>query len=203
MATRLRIGLKAHRREIFLGELYPSPPPGSPYSVRTSKFDPSGPTLVTTPHNRTAVENLEKAYQQYRLELRRFFELNSYDTQAVDDLIQALYLSIRKTRATDDIRDPRRYMFRAAWNLLHTESRRIHSKRAQTVPCELEEFDNYADRSNRLWIEDDTEERLQGDELNRVLAQLPRACQFAVLRKYRDNRSHIEIAREMGVTVTR
>lgn len=110
-------------------------------------------------------------------------------------------MSIRKTRLTEDIRDPRQYVYRAAWNLLHTENRRIQAERAQVVPCEFEEFNAYADRSNRLWIEDDTAAHLQNDELNRLLAQLPRACQFAVLRKYRDNRSHKEIAQEMGVTV--
>lgn len=119
----------------------------------------------------------------------------------MDDLIQALYLSIRKTQLTDDVHDPRQYVFRAAWNLLHTENRRIQAERAQTVPCEFEEFDTYADRSNRLWIEDDTAEHLHDDEFNRILAKLPRACQFAVLRKYRDNRSHKEIAQEMGVTI--
>jgi RNA polymerase sigma factor (sigma-70 family) len=118
----------------------------------------------------------------------------------VDDLIQALYVSIQKTRLTDDIRDPRQYLFRAAWNLLHTENRRILAKRAQVVPCEFEEFDAYADQSNRLWIEDDTLGYVQDDEFNRVLTQLPRACQFAVLRQYRDNRSYKEIAAEMVVT---
>jgi RNA polymerase sigma-70 factor (ECF subfamily) len=133
--------------------------------------------------------------------LRRFFALNSRDVQAADDLIQALYLSIRKTQPTDEIRDPRQYVFRAAWNLLHTENRRVQAERAQVVPCEFEEFDNYADRSNRLWIEDDAANHLQDDEFNRVLAQLPRASQFAVLRKFRDNRSHKDIAQEMGVTI--
>ena len=33
-----------------------------------------------------------------------------------------------------------------------------------------------------------------------VLARLPRACQFALLRQYRDNRSYKEIAAEMGVS---
>lgn len=119
----------------------------------------------------------------------------------MDDLIQALYCSIRKTRVTEEIRDPRQYVFRAAWNLLHTENRRIQTERAQVVSCEFDDFDTYADQSNRLWIEDDTAGHLQDDEFNRVLAQLPRACQFAVLRKYRDDRSHKEIAQEMCVTV--
>lgn len=157
-------------------------------------------SLADTPHDQAALESLEEAYQRYRLELRRFFERNSRDAQAADDLVQAMYLSIRKTQPNDDVRDPRQYLFRAAWNLLHTENRRIEAKRAQSVPCEFEEFDVYAEQSNRLWVEDDTVSELQDDELKRVLAQLPRACQFALLRQYRDNRSYKEIAAEMSVT---
>ena len=163
-------------------------------------FLPSRTPLADTPQNRTTLETLEEAYQRYRLELRRFFERNSRDVHAVDDLIQAMYLSVRKTQPKDDVRDPRQYLFRAAWNLLHTDNRGIEAERAQSVPCEFEEFDVYAEQSNRLWVEDDTVSQLQGDELNRVLAQLPRACQFALLRQYRDNRSYKEIAAEMGVT---
>jgi RNA polymerase sigma factor (sigma-70 family) len=157
-------------------------------------------SLTDLPHNPPSPETLEEAYQRYRLELRRFFKLNSHDTPAVDDLIQAMYLSIRKTRPQGEVRDPRQYLFRAAWNLLHTENRRVDVERAQSVPCTLEEFDTYAEQSNRLWVEDDTVSELQENELNRVLSQLPRACQFALLRQYRDNRTYREIAAEMGVT---
>lgn len=156
-------------------------------------------SLADTPHN-PALESLEDAYQRYRLELRHFFERNSRDVHAVDDLIQTMYLSIRKTQPNDDVRDPRQYLFRAAWNVMHTENRRIEAERAKSVPFEGEEFDVYAEQSNRLWVEDDTLSELQDEELNRILAQLPRACQFALLRQYRDNRSYKEIAAEMGVT---
>ena len=82
-------------------------------------------SLADTSHNQTPLESLEDAYQRYRLELRRFFERNSHDAPIVDDLLQAMYLSIRKTQPNDLVRDPRQYLFRAAWNLLHTENRRI------------------------------------------------------------------------------
>lgn len=156
--------------------------------------------LAETPPDSLPPQSLEDAYQRYRLELRRFFELNSRGGPSVDDLIQAMYLSIRKTRPHDDVRDPRQYLFRAAWNLLHTENRRLDAERGQSVSCSFEEFDVYAERSNRLWVEDDTVSQLQENELNLVLSQLPRACQFALLRQYRDNRSYREIAAEMGVT---
>jgi RNA polymerase sigma factor (sigma-70 family) len=143
---------------------------------------------------------LEEAYQRYRAELRRFFARKSRDPNAVDDLIQNMYLALKKTRPADDVHDPRQYLFGIAWHLLHDENRRIHAEHSQSVGCNFEEFDSYAERSNRLWVEDDTSSEQHRAELDRLLSQLPSACQVAVLRQYRDNRSYAEIARELGVT---
>jgi RNA polymerase sigma-70 factor (ECF subfamily) len=118
----------------------------------------------------------------------------------VDDLIQAMYVSLKKTRPADAIRDPRRYLFGMAWHLLHDANRRIASERGHLVGCNFDEFDAHAERSNRLWVEDDSSSDYQRAEFDRLLAQLPAACQVAVLRQYRDNRSYAEIAKELGVT---
>lgn len=146
------------------------------------------------------IERLEEAYQRYRTELRRFFVQKSRDVQAGDDLIQSMYLSLKKARPAGDIRDPRQYLFGVAWHLLHDRNRRLERERGQSVACNFDEFDAHADRSNRLWVEDDASSEQQRAELDRVLRQLPVVCQVAVLRQYRDNRSYAEIARELGVT---
>lgn len=170
------------------------------YSLSTGLFSGSVNPLANTPHSETRRETLEDAYRRYRLELRRFFALNSRDPHAVDDLIQSMYLSVKKTRPAAEVRDPRQYVFRIAWNLLHTENRRLQAERSQNVSCEPAELDAYAERSNRLWVEDDTSAQVEHGELERVLAQLPRACRVALLRQIRDNRSYNEIAAELGVT---
>jgi RNA polymerase sigma factor (sigma-70 family) len=118
----------------------------------------------------------------------------------VDDLVQTMYLSLKKTRPADDLRDPRLYLFGMAWHLLHDENRRVEAERSKSVGCNFDEFDAHAERSNRLWVEDDTSSDLQRAELEHVLAQLPKVCQVAVLRQYRDNRSYAEIARELHVS---
>ena len=48
----------------------------------------------------------------------------------------------------------------------------IEAERTQSVSCEFEAFDGYADQSNRLWVEDDAVSQLQDDEFNRVLAPM-------------------------------
>jgi RNA polymerase sigma factor (sigma-70 family) len=152
------------------------------------------------PSEHRLIERLEDAYQRYRQELRNFFARKSRDPQTVDDLIQTMYLSLKKTRPPQEVRDPRQYLFGVAWNLLHDANRRAETERARRVGCNYDEFDAYADRSNRLWVEDDATSEQQRFELERVLSQLPAACQVAVIRQYRDNRSYAEIARELGVT---
>lgn len=146
------------------------------------------------------IEPLEQAYQRYRAELRRFFERKACDPQAANDLMQILYLALKKTRPASDVHDPRRYLFGIAWHVLHDEHRRIATQRRTAIPCNFDQFDGYAERSNRLWVEDDTALEQQRAELDRVIGELPVACQVAVLRQYRDNRSYAEIASELGVT---
>ena len=158
-----------------------------------------GRSLQEPPDNRQ-VKLLEEAYQRYRAELREFFARKLWDPQSVDDLIQTMYLSLQKTRPADDIRDPRQYLFGMAWHLLHDANRRIATERGHSVGCNFEDFDLHAERSNSLWVEDDTSLEYQRAELERVLGQLPAACQLAILRQYRDNHSYAEIAKELGVT---
>lgn len=156
------------------------------------------PLRVSSNHRKPGP--LEKAYQLYRMELRRFFARRSRDPHAVDDLMQSMYLSLSKARPAEAVRNPRTYLFGIAWHLLHDENRRVEKERRRSVGCDFAEFDAYADRSNRLWVEDDASSDQQRAELERVLKQLPVACQVAVLRQYRDNWSYAEIARELGVT---
>lgn len=158
-------------------------------------------TQLNAPDPPEAQGSLGDAYQRYRLELTRFFELNSRDPNAVDDLMQTMYLQLTSQRTGAPVRDPQRYLFRTAWNLLHTVNRRERNERGRELKWEIDEFDLHADRSNRLWVEDDASLALQQDEIERTLAELPHACRVAMLRQYRDNRSYKQIASELGVSV--
>jgi RNA polymerase sigma factor (sigma-70 family) len=119
----------------------------------------------------------------------------------VDDLMQTMFLQLLKDRPAAEVRDPRQYLFRSAWNVLHNANQRAQRERHLFTSCDVTELDQCADRSNQLWVEDDTSSRVQRAELDRTLLQLPRACQVAMLRQYRDNKSYKEIADELGVSV--
>jgi RNA polymerase sigma factor (sigma-70 family) len=147
------------------------------------------------------VEGLEQAYRRYRSELRCFFELNSRDPHAVDDLMQMMYLQLLNNRPDTPVREPQNYLFRMAWNVLHTANRRARTERERALTLDVQTLEALAERSNCLWLEDDTSSTLQQAEIERVLGELPRVCQVALLRQYRDNRTYKEIAQELGVTV--
>ena len=139
---------------------------------------------------RETAEGLAEAYQLYRAELRRFFELNARNPQLIDDLMQMMYLQLRKSRPESVVRDPLQYLFRTAWNTLHSTNRRARRERERLVTLNAES----------LWIEDNASAALDQRDVERVLRQLPRACQVAFIRQYLDGRSYKEIAGELGVT---
>lgn len=114
--------------------------------------------------------------------------------------MQTMFLQLLKDRPAAQVRDPRQYLFRTAWNVLHNANQRAQRERNLFVSCDVAEFNQLADRSNRLWVEDDASSRLHRAELDRALSQLPRVCQIAVLRQYRDNKSYKEIAAELDVS---
>ena len=115
--------------------------------------------------------------------------------------MQTMFLQLSKDRSPVEVRDPRQYLFRSAWNVLHNANQRAQRERRLFESYEASALDQLANQSNRLWVEDDTSSRVERAELDRALSQLPRACQIAVLRQYRDNKSYKEIADELGVSV--
>lgn len=158
-------------------------------------------TQPNTPNFQQSREDLDAAYRQYQLELRRFFERHSRDAVAADDLMQTLYLHLLKNRINEDVQEPQSYLFRMAWNVLHSANRRARSERGRAVSYDTQSLEALVERSNRLWMADDSDSALQKDEFEQVLRQLPHVCQLALLRQYGDNRSYKEIAEELGVTV--
>src|SRR5690349_8468188 len=103
--------------------------------------------------SRPLPESLIEAYQRFRLELRNFFRLNTREQQAVDDLMQTLFLQLLKERPGAEVRDPRQYLFRAAWNVLHNANKRARRERDRVAAWENVEFETQGNRSSILWVE--------------------------------------------------
>jgi RNA polymerase sigma-70 factor (ECF subfamily) len=148
---------------------------------------------------RITSNSLEQECEQYRHELRSFFIRRSFRRDAVDDLVQLVYLRLLHSPSSETVRDPRAFMYRVAWNVLHDENQRVQRESQQISSCAPEQLAQMAEEVGVLWA-DDSDEALVRDEFERALEGLPRVCQVAFLRQYRDGHSYAEIAEELGVT---
>lgn len=148
----------------------------------------------------TSPGKLKEVYEQFRGQLRRFFEVNARHPQSVDDLMQEMFLQLLKSRPTTELRDVQGYLYQTAWSVVNTAHRRARREPQHVLSCDAENIELHADRSNRLWVEDDTSTTIAQDQVAAALDQLPRLCQAAVLLRYRDGRSYEEIAAQLGCT---
>ena len=151
------------------------------------------------PASKPSRDSVEQACEQYRQELRRFFERRAPQMDCADDLVQLVYLRLLRSPPLALVNDPRRFMYRVAWNVLRDENQRVEREQQRAVSCDPEMLKQLAERLGSLWI-DDSDDDLIREQMEQVLRQLPRACQVAFLRQYRDNYSYVEIAEELGVT---
>ena len=150
------------------------------------------------PNPKTASDGLQLACEQYRQELRKFFERRAPRADGAEDLVQLVYLRLLRSPPVEEVNDPRQFMYRVAWNELRRENQRV--RREELVSsCDLDQLERLVVTVTSLWV-DDSAEALVREQLDRALRQLPRACQVAFLRQYRDGHSYKEIAQELGVT---
>jgi len=151
------------------------------------------------PDSKTLPDGLEQVCEPYREELRQFFTYNSRRADAVDDLVQIVYLRLLRSRPTEPVIDPRQYMWRVAWNELRRENERRQREQQRAVSCDPAELTQLSDYVDSLWTDNSTED-IEWEQVNQALRELPIACQIAFLRQYRDGKTYKEIAEELKVT---
>jgi len=142
---------------------------------------------------------LEEAYERYRQELQRFFALRARESHAADDLVQLVYLRLLRSRPSEEIRDPRLYVYKVAWNVLRKDNQRVQREQQRTVSCDADQLEQFAHQLGTQWI-DDSGSALATEQVEALLRQLPPGCQAALVRHYRDGLTYNQIAAELGVT---
>jgi RNA polymerase sigma-19 factor, ECF subfamily len=144
-------------------------------------------------NRKTAVET----YAEYRDELRRFFSRQAKH-QDVDDLVQEMYARLVRYPPREEVRAPQQYLYRVAWMVLHRAYRR---GRRHPQPCEAAELEKIANREETVWTDSVATQVYTQQELDRVLGQLPKRWQSAIILLKRDGCSYQEIAVELGISV--
>src|SRR5687768_14782382 len=93
------------------------------------------------PAARPPIETAQQAYHRYRLELRRFFECQLREPQAVDDLMQTVCERLLRYPPAGVLREPHRYLYRIAWRVLNQANRRSQREQRRVVTCDAQELE--------------------------------------------------------------
>jgi RNA polymerase sigma-70 factor (ECF subfamily) len=144
-------------------------------------------------NQKTAVET----YAEYRDELKRFFSRQAKN-QDVDDLVQEMYARLVRYPPRVEVREPQEYLYRVAWMVLH---RAYRLARRQPRVCEAVAKEQMANREENVWTDSVPTQVYTQQELDRVLGQLPKRWQAAIILLKRDGCSYQEIAVQLGISV--
>ena len=100
----------------------------------------------------TPVETVDHLYRRFAEELRVFFKRRSR-RNFPDDLMHLVFLRLLNCRRLSEVRDPRMYLYKIAWNVLYTENRRQKYEPLRPVSTDPEQSEEARTAHFRLWDE--------------------------------------------------
>jgi RNA polymerase sigma factor (sigma-70 family) len=153
------------------------------------------------PDAQSYLESINASYAEYRAELVVFFRRNARDVRSVEDLVQSVYERMLRYRPRAPVEDPFAYLFQTARHVLFDANREARTEQDRYLPCDAAELNLRAEELSSLWIHEEGGQEIAAEEIDRVLKQLPRNCQIALVRQRRDGWTRLQIAQELGVSV--
>jgi RNA polymerase sigma-70 factor (ECF subfamily) len=146
----------------------------------------------------SSAEKVERLYSRYLEELKRFFRRHSLQRDRADDLVQLVYLRLLNYASLHEVREPEKFLYRIAWNVLYTENRRAARERTISVSFTPEAFDQVCADDSRLWSDDST---AQVDEARflEALGTLTREQQAVFVLHYIDGLTCEQVAEVTGI----
>ncbi len=135
-------------------------------------------------------------FSEYRSALNRYFRRQVSDPADAEDLAQEVYLRLLRVEQNATIQNPEAYLYTIAVNLLR-ERAALSSRRGLSV--HLEDVDesllgitaSAEDEIDRIGRERDVEEAVNG---------LPPKLKAVIVMHYRHQRTHREMARDLGIS---
>ena len=155
----------------------------------------------STPDGQSYLRSIEESYTQYRAELVAFFRRRARDAGSVEDLVQSMYERLLRYRPRAPVENPIGYLYMIARRVLIDANREAHIEQNLYLQCDAAELNLLAEKLSSLWVHDEGGPEVAIEEIDRVLKQLPRNCQIALVRQRRDGWSRVQIAQELGVSV--
>jgi RNA polymerase sigma-70 factor (ECF subfamily) len=135
-------------------------------------------------------------FEQLRPSLLRFFERRVDRATDVEDLVQEVFVRLTRQGEGAGIREPERYVFRVAANVLRDHMRRnTVRRRSDHVPLEDHETGGEMPSEERIY-----ESKQLLKHVMDVLNRLTPKCRTSFLLHRFEGLSYSEIARRMGVS---
>jgi RNA polymerase sigma factor (sigma-70 family) len=141
---------------------------------------------------------LSSCYRELNASLHEYLLRNTRSRHDAEDLAQEVYLRLARMRCLASIEDQKAFVFRAAKNLLRDRFRRAqtHGRQDSAEHRLLETCDLSAEPS----LVFESLEMLQ--QIDRVLDSLKASTRRAFVRHRVEECAHVDIAAEMGVSIS-
>jgi RNA polymerase sigma factor (sigma-70 family) len=141
---------------------------------------------------------LSRCYQDLNASLHEYLVRNTRSQHDAEDLAQEVYLRLARMRCLAAIDDQKAFVFRAAKNLLRDRFRRAQTRGKRDEPESVAL--NLADISSEPSLVFESLEMLE--QLERVLDSMKASTRRAFLRHRVEQCAHVQIAEEMGVSIS-
>ena len=141
---------------------------------------------------------LSRCFGDFNAPLQEYLVRNTRSLHDAEDLAQEVYLRLARMRCLTAIDDPKAFVFRAAKNLLRDRFRRAQARGRRD---DLDDVSvNLSDLSSEPSLVSESLQTLE--QLERVLDSLKASTRRAFLRHRVEQCAHVEIAAEMGVSIS-
>jgi RNA polymerase sigma factor (sigma-70 family) len=136
-------------------------------------------------------------FSSYRRDLRKFVAHQLHDRQAAEDVVQDIFLKIQRYPAREALNNPRAWLWRIAWRVLH-EARLARGDPRAHIAVDPKTIEAWSERSSTHVAASAEAHAEAADDLLAALQDLPTGAQIAIIRSRRDGWSLQQIADELG-----
>lgn len=140
---------------------------------------------------------VEKLFAEHRRALQAYFYRRIGTKSDASDLAQEVYVRMLRVSDTDTIRDPQRYLYTVARNLVKEHA---HLDRRQANCVDIDEESVQERLGSLSTVDSELDAIQQADLLRAALEQLPARWRTAVILQYRYELTYEEIAGHLGVS---
>jgi RNA polymerase sigma-70 factor (ECF subfamily) len=142
---------------------------------------------------------VERLFAEYRGALQTYFHRRLRTKSEAPDLAQEVYLRMLRVSDTEAIRDPQRYLYSVASNLMK-ERALLDRRRSQSA--DLEAADVQEQLSHLPSFDADFDAAREAGALRAAIGRLPERWRTALILHYRYDLTYDQIGQRLSVSTT-